>query len=148
VWNLCTSVIFESLSQFVKKEQELDNTRSRIHERTISLSFLLGITLKSSQTWSFCIQCLHYKPVSTCLWLSRRKTLKTFVPISTKNSASANSIFYTASRKINNYLVIKYIGTIPYCIYTHTKFTKKFIHNDILPRWSLRRSSKGGQPFV
>jgi hypothetical protein len=56
---------------------------------------------ESSRTWGFHIQCLHYKPVSNHFWLggvweskirwlgiARRKTLKTFVPITSKNSAS------------------------------------------------------------
>ncbi len=38
-------------------------SRSRIHERTNSLRFLVN-HLRSSQTWGFRIQCLHYKPVS------------------------------------------------------------------------------------
>jgi hypothetical protein len=63
-----------------------------------------GHNLDSSHTCGFRIQCLHYKPVSNhfflkggggskilqkrWLWIARRKTLKTFVPITSKNSAS------------------------------------------------------------
>ncbi len=65
-----------------------------------------GHNLESSQTWGFRIQCLHYKPVSNhfCsgggggeavksvwkwrLWIQRRKTLLTSVPITSKNSPS------------------------------------------------------------
>ncbi len=60
-----------------------------------------GHNFESSQTWGFPIQCLHYKPVSNqfCsregrskkprwLWIARKKTIKTFVPITSKNSAS------------------------------------------------------------
>ncbi len=89
------------------------DTRSRIHDRTISVRFLV-INLESSQTWGSCIQCLHYKPVSNQQnfapgglghgggggvksisrsdWIARRKTLQTFetfVPNSSKNLASA-----------------------------------------------------------
>ncbi len=49
-----------------------------------------GHNLESFQTWGFYIQCLHlhtsFEP------LARRKTLKTLVPIKSKNSASVLSL--------------------------------------------------------
>ncbi len=68
--------------------------RSRFHERTISLRFL-NIILRVIRLEVYV--CLHYKPVSNhfCTrgrgrwpWIARRKTLKTFVPIKSQNSAS------------------------------------------------------------
>jgi hypothetical protein len=65
--------------------------RSRIHERTISLRFL-GIIWRVLS-----IHCSHYNQFRTTFALSfsievavnsMRKTLKTFVPITSKNSAS------------------------------------------------------------
>ncbi len=64
-----------------------------------------GHNLESSQTWVFQIQCLHYKPVSNHFCsreegvksISRgdcekqREKLKTFVPITSMNSASGPS---------------------------------------------------------
>ncbi len=75
-------------------------SRSWIHENTIFV-VVSGHNLESSQTWGFRIQCLHYNPVANhfwsgeenplvrWLWIERRKALKTFVPITSKNSASA-----------------------------------------------------------
>ncbi len=65
-------------------------TWSRIHERKISLR-LLGIILRVLR-----LEVLHYKPVSKhfysrgskiCLWIARRKTLRTLVPNTCKKSA-------------------------------------------------------------
>jgi hypothetical protein len=64
-----------------------------------------GHNLESSPTWSFRIQCLHYKSVSNhfgslgegskiCKEVTvngKKETLKTFVPITAKNSASGLS---------------------------------------------------------
>ncbi len=73
--------------------------RSRIHEHTISLRFL-SIILRVSDL-RFGIQCslktlsknicwgVGNPRVERWLWIARRKTLKTFVPITSKNSASA-----------------------------------------------------------
>ncbi len=63
--------------------------------------------LENFQTWGFCLQYLHYKPVlnhfcskwggggvkffrslERWLWIARRKTLQIFFPITSKNSAS------------------------------------------------------------
>ncbi len=54
-----------------------------------------GHNLENSQTWGFCVQCLHYKPASNHFCSRGRggggvKSVveKTFVPITSKNSAS------------------------------------------------------------
>ncbi len=76
-----------------------------------------GHNLESSQTWGFRIQCLHYKPVPNSLllrggrgvkfvsrgrWLliARRKTLRTFVPITSENSAF-KSVTFPKSGKLH-----------------------------------------------
>jgi hypothetical protein len=63
-----------------------------------------GHNLDSAQAWGFHIQCLDYKPVSNHFcsagggggshnrwWIASRKTLKTFVQITFKNSASVHN---------------------------------------------------------
>jgi hypothetical protein len=61
-------------------------SRSRIHERTISLRFLLGIILRLLRLE---LSILQYKPVATLI-CSRGKS---FVPITSKNSASGAKIW-------------------------------------------------------
>ncbi len=72
-------------------------TQQKLNSWTDTFVEISGHNLKSSQTWVFRVQCLHYKPVSNhfCsggggrwLWIARRKTLKTFVPITSKNLTS------------------------------------------------------------
>ncbi len=77
-------------------------TRSRIHERTISLRFL-GIILRVLSLEVFVYNVYNTnqfqptllggwggegKSVSRCVYIARKKILKTFVPIMSKNSAS------------------------------------------------------------
>ncbi len=73
------------------------------HSWTYNFAEVSGNNLESSQTWGFCIQCLHYKPVSNHFAqagagsksVSRgdceqqgEKLFETFVPITPKNLAS------------------------------------------------------------
>ncbi len=81
-----------------------NGSRSRIQERT-AVSLRGRHNLESSHTWGFPVQCLHYKPVSNHFFsggggdgvesisrgdceISRRKTLQTFAPITSRNSAA------------------------------------------------------------
>ncbi len=68
------------------------NSRSRIHERTISLRFLgiILIVLRLEVSLYNVYITNQFQPLflGGSLWIARRKTLNTFVPITSKNSAS------------------------------------------------------------
>ncbi len=86
------------------------HSRSWIHERTSSISLrFLGIIMRVIR--GIRIQCLHYKPIKLLLlggggggvrfkkwlWIARRKALKTFVSLASKNSASVQRPFWFTS---------------------------------------------------
>ncbi len=85
----------------------LDEPNQKSNSLTYIFVEVSGHNLKSSHIWGFRIQCLHYKTVPNhycsrgggvksvsrgdCEYIARRKTLKAYVPITSKNSASDNS---------------------------------------------------------
>ncbi len=96
-----------------------------------------GHNLESSQAWGFSIQSLHYKPVSNHFgsgevksirrcdmwpWITRIKTLKTVVPITSENSASDLSKEAGPILTITDLTQTKLVernhitGSTPYCI--------------------------------